>query len=198
MNPENLLTQKYIATLDAWSDLHKMKLNEKRQKYNYFNFTKKYQFVTRLKLKGTHIEQVIEAKILGTIVSDTLCWDANVARIIKKCNVRMQLLRQVAKFGADPQIMKLNYIQIIRVVLEGSCQVWDSGLTAKHRRALERIQKLCLWIILPNCSYKEAMNKLSLEDLQTRRTKLTLRFARLHKSEGKIASLFNHNKKSII
>ena len=47
-----------------------------------------------------------------------------------------------------------------------------------------------------NCSYKEAMNKLSLEDLQTKRTKLTLRFARLHKSEGKITSLFNNNKKN--
>ena len=121
---------------------------EKKTKILLLNFTKKYQFATRLKLKGTNIEQVSEAKILGTIVSDTLCWDANVTRIIKKCNMRMQLLRQVAKFGADPQIMKLIYIQIIRVVLEGSCQVWDSGLTAKHRRALERIQKRCLWIIL--------------------------------------------------
>ena len=42
--------------------------------------------------------------------------------------------------------------------------------------------KALLWIILPNYSYQEALKKLSLEDLQTRRTKLTLKFAKLHKS----------------
>ena len=50
-----------------------------------------------------------------------------------------------------------------------------------------------MWIILPNHTYKEALRKLDLEDLQTRRTKLTLRYAKLHKSDGKIGSLFKHN-----
>ena len=65
---ENLQTQKYINTLDTWSDSHLMKLNKRKNKIMLVNFTKKYQFATRLKLKDTNIEQVNEAKVLGTII----------------------------------------------------------------------------------------------------------------------------------
>ena len=85
------------------------------------NFTKNYQFVSRTKLKDSVIEQVKEAKVLGTIISDTLSWNANCARLTKKCNMKLQLLRQVACFGTDERMMKLIYIQIIGVILEGSC-----------------------------------------------------------------------------
>ena len=195
VKPENLKTQEYITTLDTWSGEHKMKLNAKKTKILIFNFTKKYQFATRLTLKGTVVEQVPEAKILGTIIDDQLSWDKNTSRIIKKCYMRMQLLRKVASFGTSPQILRQIYIQIIRVILEGSCQVWDGGLTIKNRRSLERVQKLCLWTILPNKTYKEALRKLDIEDLQTRRTKLMLRFAKLNKTEGKLSHLFTPNRK---
>ena len=57
VNPQNLLTQEYISTLDAWSDEHRMKLNAKKTKIMLINFTQKYQFTTRVKLKGRNIEQ---------------------------------------------------------------------------------------------------------------------------------------------
>ena len=122
---------------------------------------------------NTNIEHVKEAKILGTIVSDDLLWDKNCANIIRKCHARMQLLRIVASFGTSKDIMKKIYMQIIRVILEGSCQVWDGGLSKLNRKNLERVQKQCLRIILPNLKYKEALKQLDLEDLQTRRTKRT-------------------------
>ena len=75
--PENLKTQKYSSTLDTWSTEHKMKLNKKKTTIMLINFTKKYQFSTRLKLNDTNIEQVKNIKVLGTILSDDLSWDAN-------------------------------------------------------------------------------------------------------------------------
>ena len=54
------------------------------------NFIKNYQFVSRIQLKDFFIEQVKEAKVLGTIISDTLSWNANCARLITKCNMRLQ------------------------------------------------------------------------------------------------------------
>ena len=108
--PENLKTQKYISTLDTWSTEHKMKLNKKKTTIMLINFTKKHQFSTRLKLQDTNIEQVKHFKVLGTILSDDLTWDANCNAIIKKCYSRMQLLRKVASFGTDPLIMKTVYI----------------------------------------------------------------------------------------
>ena len=70
------------------------------------NFTQKYQFTTRVKLRGSNIEQVSKAKILGTILSDDLTWDAKCAKIMKECNMTMQLLRKVASFGTNQEIMK--------------------------------------------------------------------------------------------
>ena len=92
-------------------------------------------------------------------------------------------------------MLKQIYIQIIRVILEGSCPVWDGSLTSKNRKSLERIQKQCLKIIHPNLNYKQTLKQLNIEDLQTRRTMLTLRFAKLNKNEGKLAPLFKMNSK---
>ena len=104
-------------------------------------------------------------------------------------------MRKVASFGTDPEVLKLIYIQIIRVILEQSCQVWDGGLTTKNRRSLERCQKLSLKIILPNVPYKEALNRLHLDDLQTRRNRICLKFGKLNQNEGKLAHLFEPNPK---
>ena len=86
-------------------------------------------------------------------------------------------------------------MQIIRVILEGSCQVWDGGLSKLNRKNLQRVQKQCLRIILPNLKYKEALKQLDLEDLQTRRTKLTEKFAKHNQKYGKLAKFFETNKK---
>ena len=117
-------------------------------------------------------------------------------QIVKKCNMRLQLLREVASFGTDVRMMKLIYIQIIRVILEGSCQVWHGSLTKKNRRDLERCQKLALKIILPTQSYKAALQTLDLETLECRREKLTAKFANFAKSHDKLKSLFRINMKS--
>ena len=78
-----------------------------------------------MKLNNNNIQQVKEAKILGTIISYNLLWNKNCENIVKKCNARMQLLRVVASFGTSKEIMNMIYVQIIQVILEGSCQVWD-------------------------------------------------------------------------
>ena len=99
----------------------------------------------------------------------------------------MQLLRVVANFGADIDTQKQIYIHIIRAILEGSCVVWDRGLTKKNRRSLK--------IILPNLKYKQALKQLDIEDLQTRRTMITLRFSKLNQKSGKLTTLFKKSHK---
>ena len=46
--------------------------------------TNEHQFATRLTLCDTNIQQVNYVKVLGTILSDDLSWDANCAQIFKK------------------------------------------------------------------------------------------------------------------
>ena len=170
-----------------------MKLNKLKTKIMIIHFTKKYQFATRLKLQGENIQQVKQAKILGTVITDQLTWDANCAAIIKKCYMRLQLLRVVASFGADTQVMKLIYMQYIRVILEGSCQVWSGALTVKNKRDLERVQKISLKIILPNMSYNQSLTHLNLETLEIRRKALTVRFAKNARNHPKLKHLFTPN-----
>ena len=45
-------------------------------------------------------------------------------------------------------------------------------------------------IILPDLKYKQALKQLNLEDLQTRRTSLTVRFAKLNQKSGILTALF--------
>ena len=78
-----------------------MLLNEKKTKNMIFNFTKKYPFATRLKMNDQTIETVKSTTLLGTIISDDLSWDLNIKNIVKKANLRMELLRKVANFGAS-------------------------------------------------------------------------------------------------
>ena len=107
--------------------------------------------------------------------------------------MRLQLLRVVASFGTDPQVMKLIYFHYIRVILEGSCQVWSGGLTARNKRDLERIQKIALKIIIPSMKYKQALIYLNLEPLELRRKYLTLRFARNARNHPTLKHFFTLN-----
>ena len=49
----------------------------KEKQKNGFNFTKKYQFSTNLKLNGEIVEVPQGTKLLGTIISNDLKWDRN-------------------------------------------------------------------------------------------------------------------------
>ena len=54
-----------------------------------------------MKLKNTNINQVKEAKILGTIIGDDMFWNKKCENIVKKYNARMQLQRVIASFKRE-------------------------------------------------------------------------------------------------
>ena len=139
-----------------------------------FNFTNKYQFTTRLTLNAENVEVVPEVKLLGTIISNDLTWDSNIASIVKRANARMILLRKLSEFKAPRDQMKIIYILYIRSVLEQSAVVWHFNLTQQNCEDLTRIQKSACKIILKNKyeSYEKSLEVLDLEDLGERRTKL--------------------------
>ena len=174
-----------------------MILNEPKMKLLLVNFTKNYQFATRIKLNNTNIQQVNQVKILGTIISEDFSWNANCENIIKKCNMRMQLLQTVASFGANERDLKHIYIQFIRTILEGSCQVWYSGLTKKNISDLERCQKSAVKIISQNyTTYKKTLKSLNMDTLKSRYEMLTLRFATNAITHDKLKHFFPLNKKT--
>ena len=65
-----------------------MKLNTKKTKSIIFNFTKKYQFSTKLSVDDQKLDIVKEAKLLGTHITDDLKWNKNTSEIVKKMHTK--------------------------------------------------------------------------------------------------------------
>ena len=99
--------------------------------------------------------------------------------LTKECK-RMQLLFKAAKFTNSKEDLKSIYITYVRSVIEQSSVVWHSSLSKKNRKDLERIQKAAVKVIMGRnySTYKEGLKKLKLDDLNQRREKLCLSFAK--------------------
>ena len=194
---ENLKSSEYIETIQNWTENQKMILNQKKTKVMIFNYTDNYQFTTRLKLNNENIEVVNKSKLLGVVVSDDLKWDENTTYLVKKANVRMELLRKVASFTTSIEEKKNIYVLFIRSILEQSCVVWHSRLTNENSEDLERVQKAAVKIILGNQynDYEESLIKADLDSLKDRREELCKKFALKCIKNDKTKNMFPINKK---
>ena len=191
----NLKSQKWLNEINDWTTKNKMLINEKKTKAMIFNFTQNYQFGTRLQLKDVNIEVISQTKLLGTIFTDDLKWDANTANIVRKANISMELLRHVSSFGAPIEDLKQIYMVFIRSLLEQSAVVWHSSLSEENKDDLERVQKSAFKIILGHeyRNYENAMKKLNLTTLDERRQDLCLNFALKCLKNPKTNNMFCEN-----
>ena len=195
--PEKLLSQTWLNEINDWTEKQKMKINEKKTKAMIFNFSKKFQFSSRLKLKGENIEFINETKLLGTIIQNDLKWNQNTRQLILKANARMELLRKVASFSTPIEDLKEVYILFVRSILEQSAVVWHSSLTEEESDNLERVQKTAIKIILKNNykGYENGLQKLGLETLKDRRENLCRNFALKCTKNEKLKHMFPLNAK---
>ena len=115
---ENIQSQSFMDNICEWTDAKKMKLNEKKSKLIVFNFTRNYQFSTRVNLNDTLLETISETKLLGTIVSSDLKWHANTKMLTQKGYQRMSILRKLYEFDIPVEDLVLIYNQYIRSILE--------------------------------------------------------------------------------
>ena len=72
-----LKSQSYLDQINEWTVNQKMVISEKKTKAMIFNFTDKYQFSTRLQLRGQNVKIVDQMKILGTVVNSEITWTDN-------------------------------------------------------------------------------------------------------------------------
>ena len=163
------------------------------------NFTKNFQFHTRLQLKERNVEIVEKIKILGTIFTNKLNWDENCKNLIKKVNSRMQLLRKVWSFRSNTEEMVHLWKVFCRSVLEQTCVVWGSGLSCENREDLERTQTYFAKLILEEDyqNDRNSLEKFDLETRDTRRKQLTLKFAKNSIEDGILNYLFPKKVKPI-
>ena len=173
-----------------------MLISEKKTKAMIVNFTKNFQFHTRLRLNESNIQVVEKLKILGTMVTNKISWSENCEILVKKVNARMQLLQKVWSFGSTTQEMVELWKTFCLSVLDQSCVLWGSGLTRENKSDLERTQKTFAKLILQEeyRSYNEALRHLGLQNLEDRRKSLTLAFAKRSLADGHFSDLFKKRK----
>ena len=192
---DKLKSQRYIEEISEWTDKNKMVLNVKKTKNMIINFTNNHQFTTDIRLKGQSLEIVKEHCVLGTWLTNDLKWDLNTEKIVKSANISMKMLHSAAKFIKDRNILKQIYMIYIRSILEKSATVWHSSLTQNQAQILERVQKGAVRIIFGEKyeSYEQSLKQLKLDNLQARRDKLCLSFAKKSLQLFKFKQLFPIN-----
>ena len=180
LHSENLESQGYLNAVEKWTEDNKMKLNAKKSKVIIFNFTRDYQFSTRLYIENILLEIVNETKLLGTLISSDLTWHANTEMLVKKAYQRMIMLHKLYSFNLSDEDMVTIYTLYIRSILEQSCQVWHFSITHEEKADIERVQKAACKVILGErySDYPSALDALNLDSLATRRQTLSLKFAK--------------------
>ena len=115
--------------ISEWTEDRQMALKTSKTKYMVINFTKKFQFNTRISLENTLLEEVEECKLLGVTLNNKISWQKNTKTIVKKGNTRMIILQKLYDFDLPIEEMINIYILFIRSLVEYSCVVWHSSIT---------------------------------------------------------------------
>ena len=144
-----------------------------------FNATDNLQFATRLSVNGHLLEVINETDLLGVTISSDLTWRSNTRSLVQRAYRRIILLHKLFEFAVPEKDLVTIYILFIRSILEQSCVVWHSAITKEEETCLERVQKVCLKVILKHSydNYEEALMRTGLTTLADRREKLCLNFA---------------------
>ena len=193
---KNIQTQKSLDKICEWTNRKKMLINSDKTKYMIINYSKNYQFSTRLSLEGKVIQQITQTKLLGVMVDDSLSWQANTNYIVRQAYKRMTILQNLYKFSVPLEDLILIYKLYIRSVVENSAVVWYSSLTKGQVLEIERVQKVALRIILKHdyLSYENALKLTSLPTLSDRRVHLCKMFAKKCIRNPKTSDMFPLNR----
>ena len=181
--------------IQQWTQHNKMKLNGKKTKLMVINFTRNYQFSSRIYLENELIEIIEETKLLGCVLSSDLKFHKNTELMTKKAFSRMTLLQKLYSFNVPKEDLVNIYVLYIRSLVEQNVAVWNHTITQEETEDIERVQKVAVKMILKEnyTNYNDAMNLLGLENLESRRSSLCLKFAKTCLKNEKTAKMFPLN-----
>ena len=77
IHSDHLQSQTYLDRISDWTNNKEMLLNCDKSKYMIFNFSKNYQFNTRLYLENSLLDQISETILLGVVIPNNQAWHSN-------------------------------------------------------------------------------------------------------------------------
>ena len=192
---ENILTKNYVKKISQWTDENQMKLNGKKTKLMFINFTRNYQFSTRIHLENELLEIIEETKLLGCVITSDLKFHKNTNYMVRRAFARMTMLHKLYAFNVPVEDLVTIYILYIRSLVEQNVAVWNHSITQEETEDLERVQKVALKVIIKDnyVGYDKALELLRLEKLQSRRKGLCLKFAKTCLKNERTSDMFPLN-----
>ena len=104
-------------------------------------------------------------KFLRIIVDNHLTFIDHVEHLVKKCNSKLFLMRQLRKVGMDKNGLKTYYCTNIRSVLAYASPVFYNFLSDTTKSKLEHVQDSATKIIEPDLEYPDRLKFLELPSL---------------------------------
>ena len=135
--------------------------------------------MTRLTINYQKLDQISVTKLLGVWISEDLSWVKNTKELNKKCYSRLSMLTKLKYVGTSIEDLLDIYILFIISCVEYCCVAFHSSLTKEQAVSLERIQKVCLRVILGDnfVDYEAALEMTGLKTLFQRREDRCLKFS---------------------
>ena len=175
----NSRVHKQLVKTKEYADKNDMKINYEKTKVIVFNPCTKTDFLPEITVDNHELEAVDEIRLLGMIIRADLKWTSNTSNMVKRASKRLWMLRRLKNLGANQVDLVDVYCKQIRSILELAAPAWQSSVTLTEKQDIERIQKSACHIIQGSdyISYRNSLKALKLEPLETRRIKLSLKFA---------------------
>ena len=174
INPLKNELQDDLNNLKEFTDKNLMVINQKKTLIMKFNFRKSYDFPPIFNIgDGPPLDTVSEAKILGVVIQHNLKFHSHVKYMLGRAYRKIWTLRRMKLLKLDLEILTDFYRKEIRSILEYGVTVWHSSITRMMQSQIERVQKICINIILCNTcksiSYFVGCTLLNLKPLFFRR-----------------------------
>ena len=194
---ENSAVQQQLIQTNEHAIKNEMKINLKKSKVMLFNPCHSIDFMPKIELDGTELDLVEQMRLLGVVIRSDLKWCDNTEYIVKRAYKKLWILRRLKALGAGPEELVDLYVKQIRCLLELAAPAWHGSLTQAEKGDIERVQKCALRIIFGSAyeSYMNALEMANLENLDTRRENLCLKFARKASKNSKFKFWFKQKPK---
>ena len=168
-----------LNNIVAYFNEHEMKIYTRKTKVMLFNQSRTVDIQPEIIVDDVEIEMTEEMKLLGVVITSNLKWRRNTEYITQRGYARLWMLKRLKKLGCPVEQLVDTYVKQVRCILEMACPVWHPALTQADSKAIERVQKSALYIILGELysSYDSALEALAMTPLDERRETLCLNFA---------------------
>ena len=180
LKPEEDIVTQELSRFSEFTSQNGFIINSKKCYTMVFSRARKYDFPPEFSIPGQNIlGEKKEATILGVILQSNLRWDSQIELMIQKATKAVWTLRRMKSLGVDRATLTQFWRSEGRVHLEYQAPLWHSSITVAQSRALARAQRVAMAAITGQWhpSHSQQLEELSLEPLDTRRTRLCQRWA---------------------